>query len=137
MARLVFEMERVKSMVAHSKGKKHKDTIYGQPLVGEQYKEYLYLVHDDGIYLMSGAEETQKTDSPDPKKQERAYVAYAETCNPDKDEDFWDNARYLVGGDDFAEPIPLKMFEDVIAVAGAKRKLVLTLTKRTIKLAAK
>jgi hypothetical protein len=134
MAKLTFDIERVKKMVAHSKGKKHKDTIYGQPLVGEQYKEYLYLVHDQGVYLMSGAEERQPNENP---LKISCYAAYAQGCDPDKDSEWYDEARHLVGGDDFAEPLPLKMFEDIIARSGTKKTLVLTLTPKTIKLAAK
>ena len=35
--------------------------------------------------------------------ENKTYVSYAEGCDPNKDEDHWDQARDLVGGDDFAE----------------------------------
>ena len=34
------------------------------------------------------------------------FVAYAKGCNPTTDEDWYDAARALVGGDDFAETLP-------------------------------
>lgn len=69
----------------------------------------LWLVKDDGVYLMSNAAFT-----PD---QKRAVLAYAEECNP-KTLDFdtwWDNASAIMGGDDCAESLPIAWFEQVIA----------------------
>lgn len=63
----------------------------------------LFLVHDDGVYLMSNGEPVDLRN----KDELGAYVAYAEHCNPDKDSDCWENSRELVGGDDFAETIAI------------------------------
>lgn len=53
----------------------------------------LLLVHDQGIYIMSMSQPIgQRT------------IVYAEGCNPDKDDDWYDTARSLVGGDDFGKP---------------------------------
>lgn len=62
----------------------------------------LYLVHDTGVYLMSNA---NPGDWIVPK--EKCYVAYAEGCNPDVDSDYYETSRDMVGGDDFAEIIPI------------------------------
>ncbi|WP_329646886.1 DUF3085 domain-containing protein [Hyphomicrobium sp.] len=32
-------------------------------------------------------------------------IVYAEGCHPEKDDDWWETSRNLVGGDDFGEPI--------------------------------
>lgn len=37
-----------------------------------------------------------------------SYVAYAINCNPNKDANWHNNSRLLVGGDDFAEVLPIK-----------------------------
>lgn len=63
----------------------------------------LFLVHDDGVYLMSNGEPVDLRN----KDELSAYVAYAENCNPDKDPDCWENSRDLVGGDDFAETLAI------------------------------
>jgi hypothetical protein len=62
----------------------------------------LFFVHDQGVYLMSNGE---PRDIITADGKETTYVAYAEHCNPKTDADWWDNARGLVGGDDFAETI--------------------------------
>lgn len=60
----------------------------------------LFIVHDDGVYLMSNGEPGDTLPG-----TISLYVAYAEGCDPNKDEDCWDNSRLLVGGDDFGEVI--------------------------------
>jgi hypothetical protein len=58
----------------------------------------LAFVHDQGIYLMP-------TRPSIPGQNRSNWVVYAKDCNPDTDEDWWENARNLVGGDDFGEDI--------------------------------
>lgn len=59
-------------------------------------KVCLWLVHDQGVYLMPGIEEGGKA----------AHIIYARGCDPEKNVDTWyDRAHDLVGGDDFAESI--------------------------------
>jgi hypothetical protein len=65
----------------------------------------LFLVHDQGVYVMSNGEPRDIVTVDD--MAETTYSAYAEHCNPKVDEDWWDNARDLVGGDDFAEVVPV------------------------------
>ena len=57
----------------------------------------LWLVHDQGVYLMPGIEKGGKAE----------YVVYGRGCDPNIDEDWWDTARAKVGGDDFAESVEL------------------------------
>jgi len=61
----------------------------------------LFFVHDQGVYLMSNGVPT------DMDSEQTAYVAFAEHCNPRIDNDWWDNSRELVGGDDFSEVLPV------------------------------
>lgn len=64
----------------------------------------LFFVHDHGVYLMSNGE---PRDIVTDENKETTYVAYAQHCNPRTDNEWWDNARELVGGDDFAETLPI------------------------------
>jgi hypothetical protein len=59
----------------------------------------LFLVHDDGVYLLPGSP------SMPGKREGMHWITHAKDCNPTIDEDWWDNARSLVGGDDFGENI--------------------------------
>lgn len=62
----------------------------------------LFFVHDQGVYLMSNGE---PRDLVTVDGKSTTYCAYAETTDPSKDEDWWENASNLVGGDDFAETL--------------------------------
>lgn len=61
----------------------------------------LLFVHDQGLYLMASG--LLRDDNP--PGQTRHLCAYAEGCDPDSDGMWYDNARDLVGGDDFGEEI--------------------------------
>lgn len=52
----------------------------------------LLLVHDQGVYIMSAQQPLGKR-----------TIVYADGCNPEKDADWWETSRRLVGGDDFGE----------------------------------
>lgn len=68
----------------------------------------LLFVHDRGIYLMSNGIPRDHD-----AVQSGSHVVYAQYCNPHEDEDWYDNSRELVGGDDFAEVIRIpKSWED-------------------------
>jgi hypothetical protein len=69
---------------------------------GENTKDFgLHLVKDDGIYLMAG---TVQSDWMEHLK--KCHVIYAQGYSP-KTKDLWEKCRDAVGGDDFAEWIPL------------------------------
>ena len=63
----------------------------------------LWLVKDDGIYLMSNAE-----------FQDAPKVVYAQGYDPHEGE-VWDKCRDVMGGDDMCEFVPADAFADVIA----------------------
>ncbi|MHB1524927.1 MAG: DUF3085 domain-containing protein [Candidatus Dormibacteria bacterium] len=63
----------------------------------------LWLVKDDGIYLMSNAE-----------LQGEPKVVYAQGYDP-KSGDVWEKSRDAVGGDDMCEFVPADAFADVTA----------------------
>lgn len=60
----------------------------------------LLFVHDRGVYLMSNGIPRDLDAA-----QTGSHAIYAEHCNPNEDDEWYDNSRELVGGDDFAEVI--------------------------------
>jgi hypothetical protein len=71
------------------------------PYSKETTKDYgLHLVKDDGIYLMAGTVKSDKLD------ERKCHVIYAQGYSP-KTKDLWNKCCDAVGGDDFAEWIPL------------------------------
>jgi hypothetical protein len=91
-----FKTSEIKRCVQHALN----STKWGMGWSEEAPKPAIFFVHDHGVYIMSNG---------DPKDMEgdKTYVAYAKGCDPQKDEDYYEEAHYLVGGDDFAETFPV------------------------------
>lgn len=71
----------------------------------------LHLVHDQGVYIMSnGSPRMIRPDS-----DVSSVVCYADECDPEKDEDWYETARVMVGGDDFAEHLPIDWWDSYLA----------------------
>jgi hypothetical protein len=85
----------------------------------------LTLVGDHGIYLMSFDEKVPEGD--------KRTIVYAEGCNPEKDEDFYDNKHALYGGDDGGDDIG-NAAEMARIVAQAKKYLAIKLMATQIKI---
>jgi len=110
MSKLIFEAADVRRVVEHSinapgqgeiadwAGANEKNGFTPKTVVPEE--PTITIVHDQGVYLMSNGRPRDVVEG------ERSFVAYAKGCDPKKDEDWWDNARDLVGGDDFGEHVP-------------------------------
>jgi hypothetical protein len=104
VGQLIFDGEAARELYDHARSCSHHRKAYGR-----DPEPALWLVHDQGVYLMSsGIPHLERPDKPEASK-----VVYAQDCNPDVDEDWWDNARDLVGGDDFVEAIALDIVERV------------------------
>lgn len=101
--RTLFRVRDILPLVEHAKAAKEHRKTYGQEKAGPA----LHFVHDHGVYLMSNG----IPHMPASKNPEHTKVVYANKCDPDKDEDWWENARALVGGDDFIEELPIKELE--------------------------
>ncbi len=127
MTRLFFDMEQVAGLARHAREAPERRMTMGQrariygedrcgvPQPGEQRlaPPCLWLVKDEGIYLMSpgidpDAERTERT---------RAPVSYASGFDPTRNDRMavWDRARDAVGGDDFAEDVPLEWVDAALA----------------------
>lgn len=76
-------------------------TKFRMPFSTDPPKPALLFVHDQGVYLMSNGLPPDLLPVASPK----SYAAYAEHCDPEHDDDWWENSRRLVGGDDFGEII--------------------------------
>jgi hypothetical protein len=59
-----------------------------------------WLVKDDGIYVMNCYVK-------DGEREKVKHVVHASGFNPKTNENVWEDSRDAVGGDDFAENIPL------------------------------
>lgn len=106
MPNLIFQADDVRRIVEHSLAAPVQAKVMtgydakAQALITELPKApAVLLVHDEGVYLMSNG---MPRDIRVPGKP-GAFVAYAKHCNPKTDDDYYDNARGLVGGDDFGE----------------------------------
>tara|TARA_R110002167_G_scaffold191735_2_gene394108 strand:+ start:423 stop:815 length:393 start_codon:yes stop_codon:yes gene_type:complete len=64
-----------------------------------------WLVKDDGIYVMNCY--VKKWFNFNGKREKVNQVIYASGFNPKTNDDVWEDSRDAVGGDDFAENIPL------------------------------
>ena len=94
---MCLQDERVKPCVQHALTGTDHDMGWSD----EPPQPALFFVHDQGVYLMTNAKRT------DEETLKYEYIAYAKGCDPKKDEDFYEEARCLVGGDDFGETIPV------------------------------
>ena len=100
MQTCVFKTAEVRRCIEHALNSKNWKMGWSS----EDPAPALFFVHDEGVYLMSNGEPG------DPKSRSEIglYAAYAEGCDPDLNpDDWWDTSRVLVGGDDFAEVIPV------------------------------
>lgn len=146
MAVLRFKATHVAAQVLHAKNcDRHKLTIserleiYGeekggniQPDEDKRDKPGLWLVKDQGIYLMSnGVPGLKKKPGSDALK-----VVYAEGYNPGNQgiSVIHDKCRAAVGGDDFCEALPLDFFEEVLATKPAVVRLHVTTNRIKIEL---
>ena len=82
-----------------------------------------FFVKDEGIYVMNSYS------NEDPKDN---LVVYALDYDPHKDDDVWERSRRAVGGDDFAESIPLSEQQLTRLLLG--RDIVLEVSETDIKI---
>lgn len=92
-----FKTEDLKRVIKHTLQSKE----WSMPWSQEEPKPAILFVHDQGIYCMSNGIPRDVVD------EKSNYCVYAKGCDPRTDEDFYDEAHYLVGGDDFVEIFPV------------------------------
>ena len=127
MTRLLFDMEQVAGLARHAREAPERRmtmaqraAVYGEdrcavPQPGEERlaPPCLWLVKDEGVYLMSPGVYPASASGPAP----RPPVSYASGFDPIRDDRMavWDRARDAVGGDDFAEDIPVEWVDAALA----------------------
>jgi hypothetical protein len=124
--RLHFDAAHVRRLLEASKKCENPRSLYGKE-VGKG----LFLVGDEGVYLMSNCQFFEHPKKPG--KEESADVCYAEEVNPDKlDFDtWWANKRASFGGDDGGEFFSV---EDIEACLTDDEHLVMDVTPAQIAL---
>lgn len=85
------------------------------------------MVGDQGVYLMSNVIYLDG-DTPDSTSE----IVYAKGCNPDTDEDWYENKGRLFGGDDGSVSFPIEWIEH--AIKRGKKTFSLKLTAKSIRL---
>lgn len=132
MSKLIFKAADLLRVVDHS---------LAAPKQGEQLVDYnddgpvtepveapaVLLVHDQGVYLMSNGQPRDIVEGIS------SYCAFAECCNPKTDGEWWNNARDLVGGDDFGETLPWAAEIKALIDAG-EQQIIIDLTDGKIEL---
>jgi hypothetical protein len=78
-----------------------------------------------------GADATDRKDAA--KDEGRSFCAYAIGCHPEKDADWYETARGLVGGDDFVETLPWARKLKALIDGGA-RIITLRMTRDSIEI---
>ena len=106
---------------------KASETLNNLVALAAKKNDPLMLVHDQGLYLMVFGIQ-------DPADQSKALCVYAEGCDPQKDEDWWDAARAICGGDDFGEELNAREVWPLIA-GGHGLKVSFSETHMTMKAA--
>lgn len=87
--KLHFKRTRVEALLAHALAAPKT-----APLYGTKTGRGLWLVGDQGVYLMSNGK-------PEPDRANDGHVAYAKECDPTQPfEEWWENKQASYGGDD-------------------------------------
>lgn len=112
MPTLHFDIEQVKPLMDHARS----CTEWGATFAGPAKGPALWLVGDQGIYLMSNGQ--PYLPKPGVTEPNHSLVVYAEECNPDKDPDgWWDAKEAYYGGDDGSDTIPLSEIDSLFQTA--------------------
>jgi hypothetical protein len=102
--KLRFATDGVRKLVDHAKAASTSKTLYG-----EETGPGLWIVGDQGVYLMSNG----IPHLPNPDKPESNLVIYAEEINPHTlpFDTWWTNKEMSFGGDDGADFLGVKSME--------------------------
>lgn len=101
--KLHFEPKDVEKLIAHTYSAKSHKVLYGNKATA---KPGLWLVGDDGVYLMSNGIPS----IPKGNNTNKQFVVYADECNPDIQDfdEWWEVKNATFGPDDGCEFIDLE-----------------------------
>jgi Protein of unknown function (DUF3085) len=109
MSKFIFEGTEVLELVAHAKAAPKATSPYGMT---EDPGPGLFLVKDDGVYVMSNGEpHLAGTESRNKVVYARGYEGLPRTASVEDRMERYDKVRGAAGGDDFAEFVPAKSLE--------------------------
>jgi hypothetical protein len=109
MSRFVFDGAGVLDLLEHAKAAPKTTSPYGMT---EDPGPGLFLVKDDGIYVMSNGEpHLPGTESRNKVIYARGYEPLPRSASVEDRMAFVDKVRAAAGGDDFAEFVPAKSLE--------------------------
>ena len=94
---------------------------------GKDEKPGLWLVGDEGVYLLSNGKLAEG---------QRPFVVYAEECDPTTNPDYWHYKRQHFGGDDGIEFLDAFRLVTLIAAAPAATHLTIAMTDVTMSITA-
>jgi len=90
---------------------------------GRDEKPGLWLVGDEGVYILSNGKLAER---------QRPLVVYAEECDPKTNPDYWHYKRQNFGGDDGIAFLDAKMLLTLIAAAPDATDVTITMTDDSI-----
>jgi hypothetical protein len=134
--RLHFDIGGVRKLLAHTKVATEHSPNYEQNASGEPVLPGLWIVGDQGVYLMSNGRPDLMPEPIDPAHPERRFVVYAREIDPTRMAfDVWyANKRMAFGGDDGCDYLAASDIEAALADQGPNEPLVLDLTPARLKL---
>lgn len=127
MHKLHFKKSEVAPLLEHTRHAPEHTAPYGigEPVPG------LFLVKDQGIYLMSNGKPHLPRPGGKPEWSQVAFAKGFDPSNPADAEDLWERTHHI-SGDDFGELLPLAMFEPAMQRPGQYLELRLTKTHITV-----
>ena len=90
---------------------------------GEGEKPGLWLVGDEGVYILSNGKLAEG---------QRPFVVYAEECDPKTNPDYWHYKRQHFGGDDGIEFLDAEMLMKLITGSPTATHLTITMTDASL-----
>jgi Protein of unknown function (DUF3085) len=128
--KITFDRAGVDRLIAHAMAAPEHSPSYGQK---PPIKPGLFLIGDQGVYLMSNGKPGLKAD-----KSRGNFVIYADQINPETMpfDDWWEAKRSAFGGDDGADTIDIDAIELILANSRPGAKLTVELTPDSMTLLA-
>jgi hypothetical protein len=122
---LHFDRAAVNKLLEHTRAAKTHSALYEDPKTA---KPGLWLVGDDGVYLMSNGEPRL------PGEDDKNFVVYADEVNPKTMafDEWWGNKQLSFGGDDGVDFLALSELDKALATYQPDAKLIIDVTQGSL-----